>query len=160
MEPIDILIAKDEIRELKARYWRYVDTKQWDSFIELFRPEATFSDHSADFHCADRASIAEAIPTALADVTSVHRGLQYEIEVLAEDRARGIWAMEDYLVYPPGASHPPNPGQTSSVRGYGHYVETYAKSQEGWRFVSIDLYRLRLEVDSYSSTDLPPDLLR
>ena len=36
----DDLEALEAIRRLKARYFRYVDTKQWDRFGELFCEDA------------------------------------------------------------------------------------------------------------------------
>jgi hypothetical protein len=149
------LEAIEDIRRLKARYWRFVDTKQWREFGELFAPDATFTDHSAAFHCDGRDEIRDKIEAALADVFTAHHGHQSEIEIEDLSHARGIWAMEDYLVFPPGAVHPTNPSPTSTVRGYGHYVESYVKLDSQWLFQKSELFRLRLEVSGNSSTAYP-----
>jgi hypothetical protein len=158
MEQLEILLVKDELRELKARYWRFVDTKQWDAFVELFADGATFADHGADFRCADREEIATKIPAALERVISIHHGHQHELEILDADRAKGIWVMEDYLIYSGENQFPGVDLSTSAVHGYGHYVEEYARHDGAWKFAKIDLYRLRLEVESLVSNPLPEDL--
>ena len=99
-DAIERLEAIEEIRRLKARYWRFVDTKQWERFGELWAPDATFTDHSAAFHCDGAQEVRDKIAAALPDdVVTVHHGHQSEIEIESPDRARGIWAMEDYLIF-------------------------------------------------------------
>ena len=38
---VEDLTAIEEIRSLKARYFRYMDTMDWESFAELFSADAT-----------------------------------------------------------------------------------------------------------------------
>jgi hypothetical protein len=156
LDTAERLEAIEEIRRLKAQYWRFVDTKQWSSFGELFAPDATFTDHSAAFHCDGAAEIESKIAAALPDdVVTVHHGHQSEIEIDDELHARGIWAMEDYLIFPPGSVHPTNPSPTSTIRGYGHYVESYVKLDGKWRFQKSELFRLRIEIVGNASTSYP-----
>jgi hypothetical protein len=150
------LAAIEEIRTLKARYWRYVDTKQWDAFGTLFAAESSFLDHAAGFACDGPDEIRSRIEAVLQPALTVHQGHQSEIEILDETHARGIWMLEDYLSFPPGEVTPENPYAGSIVRGWGHYVEEYVKVDGAWRFHRIDLYRLRLEVQSPFATEYPP----
>jgi hypothetical protein len=149
------LTAVEDIRLLRARYWRFVDTKDWAGFRTLFAPEATFSDHSADFHCHGADDIAGKISAVLEPVFTAHHGHQAEILVHDAEHASGIWAMDDYLIFPPGVSHPTNPMPTEVVRGWGHYYDEYVKRDGRWQFAKVDLYRLRLEVGGSSSTPYP-----
>jgi len=55
-----------------------------------------------------------------------------EIELLGADRARGIWAMFDWVDHP-----------AYDLRGYGHYHEEYAKEDGAWRIRRTRLVRLR-----------------
>ena len=41
MERLERLIAIEAIRELKARYCRLADYRNWDAFSQLFTPEGT-----------------------------------------------------------------------------------------------------------------------
>jgi hypothetical protein len=149
------LVAIEGIRNLKSRYWRFVDTKQWDAFGALFAPDATFLDHSANFGCDGAEEIQAKIEAVLQPALTVHQGHQSEIEILDETHAQGIWMLEDYLIFPPGEVTPENPYAGSTVRGWGHYVEDYVKLDGAWRFQRVDLYRLRLEVESPFATDYP-----
>ena len=54
-----------------------------------------------------------------------------EIEITAPDRARAIWAMEDWLFFPGGGS----------LHGAGHYHETYEKRDGSWVITSLHLTR-------------------
>lgn len=158
LDPVTRLLAVEEIRTLRAKYWRFVDTKQWAAFGRLFALDARFVDHSAEFRCDGAEEIEGKISAVLEHSVTIHHGHQSEIEIEDESNARGIWAMEDYLVFPPGVAHETNPYPSAVVRGYGHYVDRYVKLDGEWRFQQVDLHRLRLEVLSPSSTDYPAEL--
>lgn len=42
MNPIDVLRWTEEIRELKARYFRLMDTKRWGDYAKLFLDDSVF----------------------------------------------------------------------------------------------------------------------
>ena len=56
--------------------------------------------------------------------------------VIEPNRARGIWALEDVVRLAPGVN----------LRGYGHYHETYEKTDGQWRITSSTLTRLREDI--------------
>ena len=64
-----------------------------------------------------------------------------EIEITSPTTATGIWAMEDLLQVQDGA---PVPYKT--LRGFGHYHETYEKRGGAWVIKTIRLTRLRVDV--------------
>lgn len=155
-ESVARLLAIEEIRHLKARYWRFVDTKQWDEFGSLFAPDAHFLDHAASFECFGADEIQAKISAVLDPALTVHQGHQSEIEIESDTAARGVWAMEDFLEFPAGEVGPLNPYAGATVSGWGHYVERYVRIDGDWRFQKVDLYRLRLVVNSPSTTAYPP----
>jgi hypothetical protein len=59
-----------------------------------------------------------------------------EIELTSATTATGVWAMEDMLRWPNGME----------LHGYGHYHETYEKSDGRWRIRSTTLTRLRVDM--------------
>jgi hypothetical protein len=59
-----------------------------------------------------------------------------EIEITSPTTARGVWAMEDMLRWPDGRE----------LHGYGHYHETYERTDDGWRIKTLTLTRLRTDV--------------
>ena len=44
MEAIDRLLAFEDLRNLKARYLQYLDSKQWDKYANLFVEDAVITD--------------------------------------------------------------------------------------------------------------------
>jgi hypothetical protein len=146
MDAIDRLIAIEEIKALKARYFRCMDTKDWEAFANLFSADASI-DMSGEMRASNadagiirgRNEIVTFVRNAINDVTTVHHGHTPEIDIVSPTCATGIWAIEDSLRWPEGT-----PIQT--LHGYGHYHDTYEKHDESWLIASTQLTRLRLDV--------------
>jgi len=135
----------EAIRALKARYFRYLDTKQWERLRAVFVDDLETDGFWAKGRDADEfvASLAENLKA----VRSVHLGSMPEISILGPEDAQGIWAMSDYLEWEPDASRYRGrgaPGQRG-VRGYGHYEESYRRGANGWQISFMRLTRLRID---------------
>lgn len=131
----------EAIRQLKARYFRMMDTKDWDGLAAVFTPDVEI-DMSGEGGGVTR-SVDEYMPFLrrnIEDVVTVHHGHMPEITFTSSDTATGIWAMEDYLRWPPGAP-------IAALHGFGHYHEQYRRTAEGWRIASMRLTRLRRDVE-------------
>lgn len=137
----DKLVAIEEIRQLKARYFRGVDSKDWELYRSVFADNVhmDISDDMPDgiFDDVDRA--VEAARQGLAGCQSVHHGHCPEIEITSETTAKGIWAMEDMLFWAVDSEFP---GQR--LHGMGHYFETYEKIDGRWTINSMKLKRLKV----------------
>lgn len=135
----------EAIRQLKARYFRFVDTKQWAELRNLFTGDARFEFPGLGNFDSPEAGVG-AIKQALGEATTVHHGHMPEIEI-SGDTASGIWAMDDLVVRGDDAS--PIPGYPAEfqpgLHGYGHYHETYRREGDGWRIASLKLVRLHVE---------------
>ncbi len=148
MDAVERLEAVEAIKELKARYFRCMDTKDWDGFAEQFAPDAVM-DMSAEMRDANdedagitrgNRAIAAFVRGVVGDVVTVHHGHTPEIEITSPTTARGIWAMEDKLRWPEGAP-------IRTMHGYGHYHETYEHVGGQWRIKTITLTRLRVDLE-------------
>jgi SnoaL-like domain len=142
------LLAIEEIKVLKARYFRCVDTKDWGGFEALCHADVVL-DISADVPggvITGIAKILEMMKVSLAGVTSVHHGHCPEIEFTSDTTAAGIWAMEDVLRFPEVSAFP-----IKSLHGYGHYIETYERLGGRWRFKTIKLTRMRVDIEPTSA---------
>jgi hypothetical protein len=140
------LIAIEGIRTLKARYFRYVDTKDWPALRGLFARDAALEFPENFANPFDVDSFIAMIEPALASAVSVHHGHMPEIEILAADRARAVWAMNDYLAFPAGES---GLSGAAEISGAGHYHETYVRVEGEWLIKSLRLTRLRLKSASH-----------
>ena len=144
---IERLTAIEEIKQLKARYFRSMDTKDWAGLQAVFsdsaeldmRGEAADKSKAATALVIGAPNIMAFIRNAVLELVTVHHGHMPEIEITSPSTAKGIWAMEDVLKWPEGAA-------VKTLHGYGHYHETYRKTEDGWRIQSSKLTRLRVDV--------------
>lgn len=129
------LLDIEEIRQLKARYFRFLDTKEWDAFAALFTDDAYME---ADGVVQEgRAAIRSFLPKVLDGVVTTHHGHTSEITITGRDTATGIWAMFDYLTWPGDVPR--------GLQGYGHYHEQYVREAGAWRIRRLVLTRLRVD---------------
>jgi len=147
VDTVERLEAIEEIKQLKARYFRCMDMKDWDGFTTVFAADARMDvsgELSGDVGgergvTTGNREIAAFVRGSIDDVTTVHHGHTPEIDVTSPTNATGIWAMEDHLWWPEGSP-------ITTMHGYGHYHETYEKVKGRWRITSTTLTRLRTDV--------------
>jgi hypothetical protein len=135
----------EAIKQVKAKYFYFIDTKQWVPLRALFTADATFDPEGEGAYTFDGVDgfIAGA-SAGLAHAISVHHGHMPIIEVDG-DEATAIWAMSDYVEMFDANGKPKR-----GFLGYGHYHERYRKDDGVWRMCSWKLTRLR--VDELSPT--------
>jgi uncharacterized protein (TIGR02246 family) len=126
----------EQLKQLKARYFRTMDTKDWKAMREVFADDVvmdtTASGGSLITGADDFMAFLE--PT-LRDAITIHHGHMPEIDVISPSAARGIWALQDIIIWPHG----------NRMHGYGHYHETYEKIEGHWQIKSSTLTRLHMD---------------
>jgi SnoaL-like domain len=148
MDSLAKLIAIEEIKQLKARYFRCMDTRDFDGMAQVFC-------RGAKFDCSEggrvlpvggtwkgeagpvthgRDAIMAWITESFRNATSVHHGHCHEIAIDSDTEAHGIIAMEDYIR---GLDR-----ETHFVHGAGHYHERYRHEGGAWRIAETKLTRL------------------
>lgn len=139
-------MAIEDIRKLRARFARLIDTKDWQGFKELWTDDATMDASVAggdtDLYVGPDA-ILNFVSGVLDEAVTVHRPLAAEIEISDPDKAAAIWSMEDLLIWPEG-------GPMRSLHGYGHYHETYRRIDGEWRVHSFRLTRLHVDLQEWA----------
>jgi SnoaL-like domain len=152
MNDIQRLLAAEEIRQLKGRYFRGVDSNDGDLVRSLLAEDCVLDYMGC---CTDPATKRDFIPAmnvilrgrsswksdgmSRLGIVSVHQGHNFELEFTSDTTANGIWSMTDRLYFPPG-------GAFSLMTGYGYYLETYEKSDRCWLLKTTRITRLRVEV--------------
>jgi len=126
----------EAIKQLKARYTRLVDAKDWEAWGQLFTEDGHL--HTDGGPIEGRDNVVAGISKALADAVTVHRLHPPEITLTGPDTASAIWPMTDYVTGTFG-------GRALIIRGYGHYHEDYLRTPDGWRFKRSRLIRQRVE---------------
>lgn len=126
----------EAIKQLKARYFRLMDTKDWDGFRDVFTDDVVI-DTSIDGGgvVQGRDEFVSFLRGVIGDVITVHQGHMPEITVTSPTTATGTWALDDRLWWPEGSP-------LRHMHGFGHYHETYEKIDGGWRIKTLRLTRL------------------
>jgi SnoaL-like domain len=130
----------EAIRVVMARYFRFIDTKQWLSLRQIFADDISMAapddlEGAQPLIGADR--VVRMIERVLGPSVSVHRGYLTEIELAGPNEASAIWAMEDLVEF---IDRPDR-----NFRGQGHYHVGYFRASDGWKIASLTLRRLRLD---------------
>ncbi|NKQ54276.1 nuclear transport factor 2 family protein [Amycolatopsis sp. K13G38] len=133
---IERLVAVDEIKKLKARYFRFLDAHDWAAFAELFTEDADFDIAESSSGVRSKEDFLAALGAHLTPTVSVHHGHMPEIDVVDERTATGVWAMFDSVEPPAGSPYP-------VLTGFGHYHEEYRREAGIWRISKLRLTRLK-----------------
>jgi len=127
----------EAIKQLKARYFRSIDTKDWSGFRLVFADDVVVdTTESGGGIVAGADDFVAFLSNTLADVVTVHHGHMPEITLTSPTKATGTWALQDLLIWPDGRK----------LHGYGHYHETYAKIEGEWRIKELRLTRLHMDM--------------
>jgi SnoaL-like domain len=151
MDTVAQLMAIEQIKQLKARYFRTMDTRDFDAMALVFCRDAVF-DCTEGGGCRPvggsfqgevgpvtrgREPIINWIRNSFANSTSVHHGHAHEVTIDSPTEAHGIVAMEDYIR---GLDR-----RTKLVHGVGHYHERYRFEDGEWRIAEVKLTRLFID---------------
>jgi hypothetical protein len=144
MELADRLLAIEEIKQLKARFFRHLDTKDWVGYASVYAPDAILDVSGEGVEgigvIEGAQAIADFVHSQVGRVVTVHHGHTPEIEIISDTTAVGTWAMEDVLRWPEGEA-------IRGLHGYGHYHEAYVRIDGRWHIQSSTLSRLRTDVE-------------
>ena len=167
MTDVERLLAIEEIKQLKARYFRCVDSQDWKGFATIFTDDALMdmtealqvrdpstgelqapalpgaadfaASHQDEMRPRGAKTIVDWVSSQVGGGSTVHHGHMPEIEITGPDTARGVWAMDDIVQFREGM-------HLKGMHGFGHYHESYARGPDGWRISSTKLTRSRLEL--------------
>ncbi|MGD1111639.1 MAG: nuclear transport factor 2 family protein [Mycobacterium sp.] len=144
-----VVRAADELealRQLKARYCRFLDTKDVESWRAVFTADLQVTlDMAVGVGGADPMTappiegVDNFVPMVLGGlegVATMHHCHTPELTLTSATTATGIWAMEDLLVFADGRE----------LHGAGHYHETYEKQDGSWRIKTLHLTRTILRM--------------
>ena len=148
----DSLADIEEIRRIKAAYWRGVDTSDGDLVRSILAKDCVLDYMGC---CTDPMSGTDFMPAMnvvlrgrdswvsdafkKAGIVSVHQGHQAEIEITGDGAARGVWSFTDRFFFPEGAAR-------SHFQGFGYYHETYLREDDGWKLATTRITRLKVEM--------------
>lgn len=136
------LVDLEAIKQLKYRYLRTLDTKDWAGFEDCFLPEAT-GDY-AGLVFTDRAALVDYMRTNLGEqVVTLHQVHHPEITVEG-DAAAARWYLQDRVLVE---------AFDFVLEGAAFYEDRYVRTAAGWR-VSHTGYT-RTHETTYSMSAVP-----
>jgi hypothetical protein len=124
---VERLVAIEDIKQLKSRYFRFMDQKNWDEFEKLFTQDVVFDLREAifardqvtkevhksgevlvrpeqivekDWLQRGATNVRQWEEMILTGVVTVHQGHMPEIELTSSTSARGYWTLEHRLRFP------------------------------------------------------------
>lgn len=133
----------EAIRQLKARYFRTLDMKDWDGWGDCFTSDILAiyegaprpnKDAPTEMQVEGSKTLVDACSNLMIDATTIHQGFMPEIELTSATTASGVWAMFDSVRFP-----------TSNFKGWGHYHDDYVKVDGEWKIKKTHLTRLHTE---------------
>jgi ketosteroid isomerase-like protein len=146
---LDRLVAVEEIKQLKARYFTALDAQDWDAYVAVFTEDAVMDlaeemqahsgeavDAGTDPVSRGREAIRTFIAAALEGSVSVHEGHMPVIEITGPDTARGTWGLHDWITFA---------DKGTQFHGYGHYHEEYGKVDGEWLISFMSISRIRVD---------------
>jgi len=131
----------EAIRQLKYRYFRALDTKQWDELGRTLTDDATTSYDEGRYAYSGREEILGFLRGALGSprIISMHHGHHPEIELIGPTTARGTWYLEDQVIFRDA---------NTVLRGAAFYTDEYVKIGGEWKISSTGYRRTFEQVEA------------
>lgn len=150
MDSLEKLLAIEEIKQCKARYWRGIDSKHFELLRTTFTEDVEFDTCDALYDpvmgqhpdvprrteptCGVENIIKNAEVSMNPSVQSAHMGHLPEIEILTDTTAKAIFPFEDRIL---------NPG-VGAFDAYGYYEDTLVKIDGQWKIKTSKICRYRV----------------
>jgi hypothetical protein len=116
----------EAIRQVKERYIRLADAKEWDAWgKEVFTEDCQLETEEVGI-TEGRANVVATVSRAMAGAKTVHRVFTPEIKFTDSNTASAIFPLCYYTTWVSDSG-------PMAAQGYGYYHETYVRMAEGWR---------------------------
>ena len=131
MDDLQKLVEIEAIKQLKARYQRAVDTKDWDLMASVLAPDAKSIYSDGKYAFEGRDAIVDFLSKSLGNtaIVSMHHAHTPEIDVTSETTASGKWYLEDFVVTALPSDGAPD---GTVLHGTGIYFDDYVKIDGEW----------------------------
>lgn len=127
-----------EIMNLKGKYFRCLDSKDWDGLETTFSPNVStsYSNGKLSFHGPKEVTnyFKQTMP---AEMISMHMGHTPEITVNDDGTAVGRWYLQDNLIFTDGS-----PYAGIGIQGGAFYTDKYEKIDGKWLIVETGYVRI------------------
>ena len=128
----------EAIKQLKYRYFRFLDQKKLDQLEQLLTPDFTASYHNGRYGAPDRATVMGFLRKTIGQphLLTLHQGHHPEITLVSDTEATGIWYLQDIVI---------DTREKSRLEGNGFYEDRYRKVNGEWR-IAYTSYRRTFDI--------------
>ena len=125
----------EQIKQLKARYFRALDTNDWTLFGNCLSEDCTALYSDGELPLKGRDAIVDFMVKHMSGpaIISVHNGHTPEIEIVDSNRATGVWYLQDQVM---------NLKHAVQMSGTAIYSDEYQKEGESWLIVKTGYQRI------------------
>lgn len=121
MDPLEKLMAFEEIRQLISRRTRLLDGKHWDELVNIYTDDVV----AHHFGTKGGQALIDAVAKSLDGARSIHQVHLPEILLTSSTTARAIVPVEYLHLW-----------EKEEIKrwahGYGHYHQSFIKTGRGW----------------------------
>jgi SnoaL-like domain len=134
----------EEIRQLKARYFRCIDTGNETELATVFADDVTIDLRGGGYRLqvSGKADMVNFIASSFnSDIIAMHHGHTPEIRFTGPDTAEGTWYLEDRFI---------NPERKTDTIGTALYHDRYVRTADGWKVQHSEydrVYEIVLPID-------------
>ena len=116
----------EKIKQLKARYFRSLDTNDWGLFGETLSDNCSASYSDGRLVLEGRDAIVAFMTKYMSGPTllSMHHGHTPEIDLLDDDHAKGIWYLQDLVM---------DLKRKTQLVGSAIYADEYVRENGEWK---------------------------
>jgi hypothetical protein len=134
-DAIERLVAIETLKQLKARYFRCLDDRDYEELGTLFTEDAVIVTTTGYHFDGVDSFLAFVRDPANRPLRTVHHGHLPEIEITSATTATGTWALHAYAELDRG-------GDVRLVQRFGRYRDEYRKQGEVWKIAAqrVDLF--------------------
>lgn len=131
----------EAIKQLKYRYFRFLDGKKWPELEQCFTSDARTWYDSGKYSFDGVEAIMNFLRDSLSDpnIISLHHVHHPEIAITSAESATGIWYLEDRLYFT---------AQNMMLWGAAFYEDEYVKVDGQWRIKSTGYHRTFEEIQT------------
>jgi hypothetical protein len=135
-----------DICDVKARYCRCLDEKDWHGYGNTFTADAVLdTTPSGGDRVQGREQLVQNVRGSIETAVTAHQVHSPEMTLLDADTVDVIWAMQDRVIWDEQRAGAIG---ARSLTGFGHYRERYVRCEDGrWRIAQSRLTRLHVDLE-------------
>jgi len=137
----------ETIKQLKARYFRALDSKDWPLMKTCLTEHCTAEYDGGKYSFEGRDGIIEFFSSYMDDpqLIFMHQGHHPEINITSESEATGIWYLQDIVI---------SLENNTTLRGAGFYHDQYRKIDDEWLICATGYERTFEEIEERTNTTI------